>query len=118
MNNTFNETLYKCGVCGKAYESIAERAECELACVKRKTQEEAEAAAKMKAAEKDARFAEVTCAIDSAYELLNKCIKDYGEYVYTGNLSELDMDVLKKFKVNGYSYEDFLPTKLLHYFLF
>ena len=85
---------------------------------RRLEQEQKEAAAKKKAAEKDARFAEVTSAIDNAYELLNKCIKDYGEYVYTGNLNELDMDVLRKFKVNGYGYEDFLPTKLLHYFLF
>ena len=110
--------MYTCGVCGKLHKDISARAECELACLKRIEQEQKEAAAKKKAAEKDARFAEVTSAIDNAYELLNKCIKDYGEYTYTGNLSAFDMDVLRKFKVNGNSYEDFLPTKLLHYFLF
>ena len=96
--------MYKCGVCGKAHETIGARAECELKCLKQKEQEEKALAAKKKAEEQAARLKEVNMAIDAAYALLDKYVKDYGEFRYNG---DIDLKAL-----------DIIPTKLLSYFLF
>ena len=46
---------YKCGICGKEYEKIADRMNCEMKCVKNMEEEEKKAAeAKAKAAAKKA----------------------------------------------------------------
>ena len=37
---------YKCGICGKEYDSIKARTECELACLKKQEEEKRLAAAK------------------------------------------------------------------------
>lgn len=97
MYNNFKDTLnneksneaqwrarlaYKCGVCGKEYESIKDRAECEIRCSKKKEEEERLAAAKKKAEEKAARKKAVDEAFDKAYKLKDEYVKDYGSYVY------------------------------------
>lgn len=98
---------YTCGVCGTNYDSIQERAECEMACVKKIKEEERKAAEAKKKAEKTADFAEASAAIDNAYAIINKCIEKYGEFHYSGKLK--DVDVFKT---------DFFPSKLLHHFWF
>ena len=104
-NNTFYcRPAYKCGICGAEYPTVAERMECEQACIKQQEVEAKRLAEEKKKAEQDARRAEVTQAIDNACNLLNKYMKDYGRYNYDGkNLSTFD---------------DILPSKFLHHFLF
>lgn len=98
------ENIYKCELCGKKYATIAERAACEQACIKKQEEDAKRLAEEKKKVEQKARHAEVTKAIDNACDLLNKYMKDYGMYNYDGkNLSTFD---------------DILPSKLLHHFLF
>ena len=48
-NNTIlNKPQYKCGVCGRIYDSISERAKCELECLKLKEEEDKKAAEEKK----------------------------------------------------------------------
>ena len=98
MYNNFKDTLnnekpaeskwaarlaYKCGVCGKEYESIKDRAECEIKCSKKKEEAERLAAAKKEAEERAARKKAVDEAFDKAYKLKDEYVKDYGSYLYT-----------------------------------
>lgn len=96
--------MYKCEICGKEWQSIAERAKCETACAKRLQDEAKKAEEAKKQAEKNSRKDEVTQAIEHAAELLNKYINDYGSYSYDG----------KKLKDTS---EFFWPSRLWHYFL-
>lgn len=117
-NKMFCKPAYKCGVCGKEHSDISSRASCELACLKAKKEEEKKVAEAKKKAEKDTRYNEVTKAIDNAYDLLSKFVADYGTYNYNGNINNLNLDMIKNIKVNGNSYDDLMPVKLLSYFLF
>ena len=103
-NKMYCKPTYQCGVCGAKYGTIAERAACEQACIKKQEEDAKRLAEEKKKAEQDTRRAEVTQAIDNACNLLNKYMTDYGIYNYDGkNLSTFD---------------DILPSKLLHHFLF
>ncbi|MGN5457052.1 MAG: hypothetical protein ACI4XN_13730 [Candidatus Kurthia intestinigallinarum] len=104
MEDMYYKPTYKCGICGKEHPSIAERMKCEQACLKKKEEEEKQAIEAKKKAEKDARAAEVTQAIEHAAELLNKYINDFGSYSYDGK------------KLNDTS-DYFWPSRLWHYFL-
>lgn len=101
MNNNFkdeytnidartNVCIYKCGVCGKAYDSIEDRAKCEMACLKKQEEERKLAAEKKKKEEKAARKKEVDDAIKHAQDLINKYTADYG--VYKMNTTTVDFD--------------------------
>ena len=103
-NKMYCKPVYKCGICGQEYPSIAERMKCEQTCLKKQEEDEKKAAEAKKKAEKDTRAAEVTQAIEHAAELLNKYINDYGSYTYDG----------KKLKDTS---DYFWPSKLWHYFL-
>ena len=83
---------YKCGICGAEFESVADRANCELKCFKAQEEEKRLAAAKKKQEEQAARKKEVDEAIAHADELKRKYIKDYGAYVRvsTCHADELD----------------------------
>jgi hypothetical protein len=95
---------FKCSICGKIYDKPIDRAKCEIDCTKKQEEDAKRLLEEKKKAEQKARHAEVTKAIDDAYKLLDKYMKDYGTYHYNGNnLSILD---------------DVLPSKFLHYFLF
>lgn len=86
------KTMYKCAICGGAYDSIAQRMNCEQKCLKKKEEEERKAAELKKAAEYEARHKEVDAAFDHAYELRDKMVNDYGSYVYrktTSNSGDL-----------------------------
>ena len=97
MYNNFKDTLnnektndaqwrarlaYKCGVCGKEYESIKDRAACEIKCSKQKEEAERLAAMKKKQEEQTARKKAVDEAFDKAYKLKEEYLKDYGYYKY------------------------------------
>lgn len=73
---------YKCGVCGTEYESIMDRAECEIRCSKKKEEAERLAAAKKKREEQAARKKAVDEAFNKAHELKKEYLKDYGSYEY------------------------------------
>lgn len=95
---------YTCGICGKEWRTVAERMKCEQACIKKQEEDAKRLAEEQKKAEQNARHTEVTKAIDNAYNLLDKYMKDYGMYNYNGkNLNVFD---------------DILPSKFLHHFLF
>ena len=81
---------YKCGICGKEHDSIKDRAECELKCHKQKLEAEKLAAAKKKQEEQAARKKEVDEAVARAEELKSKYIKDYGAYVRTCHIDDIE----------------------------
>lgn len=76
------ERVYMCAICGKSYDSIAQRINCEQTCLKKQEEEKKKAAEAKKAAEYADRKAEVDAAFDHAYKLRNQLIKDYGSYTY------------------------------------
>lgn len=104
-NKMYCKPIYRCGICGKDYPSIAERMKCEQACLKKQQEEEKAAAEAKRKAEKDACFMEASNALDNAFAIVNKCIEKYGKFEYKGKLKELDMLNM-----------DFFPSKLWHHF--
>lgn len=102
-----NEPTYKCGICGKEYNSIASRSKCETACVAQKIEEDRKAKEAKKKAEQTADFAEASAALDNALTLVNKCIEKHGKFKYNGKIKDMDL-------VNM----DFFPSKLWHHFWF
>ena len=103
-NKMYCKPTYQCAICGAKYDTIAERAACEQACIKKQEEDIKRLAEEKKKAEQEARHAEVTKAIDDAISVLSKYIKDYGRYTYDGK--------------NTNAFDDILPSKFLHHFLF
>ena len=99
-NKTYAKPMYKCALCDSIYESVIERAQCEMACIKKKEEEEKKAAAEKKVAEKKLRKEAVDEAVMNAFRLANAYAEDYGTY-------EFEPD-----SVNGYIW----PNKIWHYF--
>lgn len=75
-------TEYTCAVCGKMHTDIVSRAKCEIACTEKAAEEERLAALRKKEAEYGKRKEEVDNAFNTAYELKEKFVKDYGNYSY------------------------------------
>ena len=88
------ERVYTCAICGKGHTSVAQRMNCEQACLKKKEEEDRKAAEAKKAAEYEARVEEVNMAFEKAYELRDKLVEDYGEYHYCHKLNNLN-DVIE-----------------------
>lgn len=84
-NKMYAKEVFKCGICGKEYFNVHDRANCELNCYKKQQEEAKRAAEVKKLAEKAARKKEVDDALDKAMQLRNAYIKDYGCYVYDNN---------------------------------
>ena len=84
-NKMYAKQVFKCGICGKEYFNVQDRANCELNCYKKQQEEAKKAAEVKKLAEKVARKKEVDDALDKAMQLRNAYIKDYGCYVYDNN---------------------------------
>lgn len=87
MNKICATPMYKCAVCGGVYDSIAQRMNCEQACLKKQEEEAKKAAERKRAAEYEARKREVDIAFDRAYELKEKFLKDYDSYTYSKSVS-------------------------------
>lgn len=62
--------MYKCAICGKEYENIAERAKCEAECLKI---QESEKAAKKMAEAKEKREAERVASIEKLRAMKKEC---------------------------------------------
>lgn len=89
-NKMYNKPMYKCGICGKVYDTIAERMQCEHACLEKQEIEAKKAAEAKKKEMQKIRKAEVDLAVKQAYEatdhankLMREYIADYGRYDYT-----------------------------------
>lgn len=95
-NKMYTKQVFKCGICGKEYSNVQDRANCELNCYKKQQEEAKKAAEAKKLAEKAARKNEVDDALDKAMQLRNAYIKDYGCYVYDNN------DVHNEFHIDNY----------------
>ena len=102
-----NKPQYTCGVCGTNYDSIQERAECEMTCVKKIKEEERKAAEAKKKAEKAADFAEASAAIDNVYAMINKCVEKHGEFTYSDKLKDCKEPIVNYF-----------PSRFWHHFFF
>ena len=96
-NKMYTKPQYKCCICGKIYDSITERAQCELACVKKQEEEVKKAAELKKREEYNTRRAEVDKAFDHAYELRDKFLKDYDSYTYHKAFTDVDRVIHKNF---------------------
>ena len=105
-NKMYCKPVYKCGICGKEYPSIAERMKCEQACLKQQEEEAKKAAEAKKKTDKDVRKKEVDEAIKHAAKLLDDYIKDYGKFEYESDDGK-DKATL----------DYFWPGKLWHFFL-
>lgn len=79
-NKAAFKPMYKCGVCDKVYDSILDRAKCEIECSRREEEAAKKAAEEKKKLEKATRKKELDDAIARAEELLNNYVKDYGSY--------------------------------------
>ena len=102
-----DKTTYKCGICGTEHETVQQRMNCEMACVKKQQEEEKKKAEAKKKAEKKADFEEASAALDNALSLVNKCIEKHGSFKYEGKLNDLELLNM-----------DFFPSKLWHHFWF
>lgn len=71
---------YICGICGTSYDTIHERANCEIACVQKIQEEERKAAETKKKEEQAARKTEVDNALKIFIDLAAAYLKDYGKY--------------------------------------
>ena len=106
-DKTCDKVQYACGVCGAKYDTIQDRAKCEMACVKKIEEEAKKAAEAKKKAEKATRFSEASAAIDNAFALVNKCVEDYGEFVYNGKLENSNEPI-----------RNYFPSRLWHHLFF
>ena len=85
INQTFpmkyedsNKGMYCCAICGKGYETIEERSNCETKClVDRKKAEEALKKQKLEE-EKNTRYKEIETKWNELNKLTSEYIKDYG----------------------------------------
>ena len=94
------EKTFICAICGKGYDSILDRATCEIDCTKKKEEEEKRVAAAKKMAEKNMRKEAVDEAVANAFRLVKSYMNDYGSYSYDGETTQ-----------------DFVwPSKIWHYF--
>jgi hypothetical protein len=80
--------MYKCGICEKDFETIAERNRCEAICIKRIEEDAKRLAEEKKKAEQEARRLEVEKAIVHATELLEAYITDYKTYEFNTDAAD------------------------------
>lgn len=85
-----NKLTYKCGVCGRYYNDIKSRMECEQACIKRQEDDAKKLAEEAKKIEQERRKNEVDAAIEDARKLKDAYIKDYGSYEFKHTSNQND----------------------------
>lgn len=83
-DKNYDKPQYTCGICKTSYDSIQERANCELTCVNKIKDEERKAEEAKKQAIKEARKADVDHAYKTFTELAKAYAEDYGVYEYEG----------------------------------
>ena len=58
-NKMYSKPAYKCAICGKIYDNVQDRINCEMACLKKQKEEEKAAAEAKKKAERDEEEREI-----------------------------------------------------------
>lgn len=84
-NRNCSKPTYTCGICGSEYESIQQRANCEMSCIRKQKEDEKRALEAKRKAEKTTRKAEVDAALKNFAKLAEAYAKDYGSYEYDGD---------------------------------
>lgn len=87
-NKMYTKPQYKCGVCGTIFDSIAERANCEVKCLKKQEEEAKKAAEAKRKEEQTKRKAKIDKMVEDLANEVNAYTKDYGWYEYSGNNSK------------------------------
>ena len=100
-NKMYTKPQWKCGVCGKIFDEIKERNNCEMACIKKQEAEEKRIAELKKKEEKAARQAETDALVKKAIDSIKAFQKDYGYYELNSSGDEFDF---------------VWPSKMWHYF--
>lgn len=77
-NEELKNKLYKCGICGKAFETIEERNVHETKCIAERKKAEAALAKKKLEDEKNTRKEEIDKKYNELRKLVNGYCKDYG----------------------------------------
>ena len=70
---------FRCGICGKEYDTIKERAKCEVACAEREEKLEEEKRKRELDLKKQARSKEINIKFNELIALVTDYAKDYGE---------------------------------------
>lgn len=73
---------YKCGICGKEFNNVLDRANCEIECSRKAAEEARKAAEEKKVAEQKIRKEAVDEAFENLHRLVTEYVKDYGHYEY------------------------------------
>jgi hypothetical protein len=73
---------YQCGICGKEYNNVLDRAKCEIACTEKAEEEARKIAEAKKKEEQKVRKAEVDEAFEHLHKLVTAYVKDYDHYEY------------------------------------
>lgn len=92
--------MFKCGICGKEYESVEERMKCETECVKDLKIKEEELAKKKLEEEREAREKVIAEKYDEVKKLMHEYIKDYGVLKLTSDCCDI-FDNLNLSNLNG-----------------
>lgn len=69
--------VYKCGICGKTYETIVGRSKCESACIAKRKEENAKAAQETRTKELEDAIIATNEMIAKTSDLLEKYLNDY-----------------------------------------
>ena len=77
------DKIYVCGFCGKAYNEIHQRMNCEAECHKKHAEEIKAAEEAKKKEEQKVRKAEVDAAFEHLHKLMTAYVNDYGHYEYS-----------------------------------
>lgn len=108
------KSQYTCAICGKIYDEVQERMNCEMKCLKKKQEEEKKTAEAKKKAEKDARKKEVDEAFESFMKLYDAYTKDYGRYEFSYDTTNCRITINAQPK----RYDGYWPGKILNDFWF
>lgn len=100
-NNVYCKFTYKCGICGKEYSGVLDRAKCEIACAEKAEEEARNVAEAKKKEEQTMRKEAVDEAFENLHKLVSEYVKDYGYYEYGDS---------------GESTHFYWPSRLLHSF--
>lgn len=81
---------YQCGICGKSYDNVLERAKCEIKCNEKVEAEAKKIAEAKKKEEQKMRKEVIDETLVRLHGLITKYVNDYGYYEYGDGNGEID----------------------------